>query len=125
MFRPRIFRRGVSKNKGQRSEELAACFLKKKGYKIVDRNFRKRYGEVDIIAEKNNTLVFVEVRSLTGDFMDPLESITPQKIERISKTAAAYLMEMDWNGDVRFYFIGIKGEVKDRVIEHFENFFGF
>lgn len=121
MFLPRIFKGKVSKQKGKEFEELAAKYLRRKGYKILERNFRKRFGEIDIIALKDNVLVFVEVRSLAGNFMDPSETITLRKRTNLLKVASVYLMERGWRGPVRFDFIGIKG--RDKEIEHIENFF--
>jgi putative endonuclease len=73
--------------------EKAACeFLKKKGYKIIQRNFRCRLGEIDIVAEKKDCLVFVEVRTKTSrDFGSPEESVTSSKKDKIISTALAYI----------------------------------
>jgi putative endonuclease len=72
-------------------EDLAAKFLKEKGYKIIDRNFRKGYGEIDIIATRSKTLVFVEVKTRTSDkFGTPLEAITHFKLDSLVKTAYFY-----------------------------------
>ncbi len=76
-----------------RGEELAANFLKNKGYKIIDRNFRKGYGEIDIIALKDNTLVFIEVKTKTSlSHGVPLEEITYFKLKSLVKTAQFYKM---------------------------------
>lgn len=120
MFLPQIFKGKASKQKGREFEDLAVKYLRRKGYNIVERNFRKRFGEIDIIAQKDNVLVFVEVRSLSGNFMEPSETITYKKRENLLKVASYYLMERGWRGAVRFDFIGIKGQNKE--IEHIENF---
>lgn len=74
-----------------RGEELASKFLVKKGYKIIDRNFRKGYGEIDIIALKDNTLVFVEVKTKTSlSHGTPLEEITYFKLKSLVRTAQFY-----------------------------------
>lgn len=74
-----------------RGEELATYFLKSKGYKIIERNFRKGYGEIDIIAIKNNILVFVEVKTKTSNYKGtPLEQIHYYKLRNIIKTAQFY-----------------------------------
>jgi len=121
MFLPRIFKGKASKSKGREFEDLAVKYLLSKGYKIVERNYRKKFGEIDIIALKEGTLVFVEVRSLSGNFMEPSETITFHKRENLFKVASVYLMEKGWDGAVRFDFIGIKGQ--NREIEHIESFF--
>ena len=72
-------------------EELAANFLKKRGYKIIERNFRKGYGEIDIIAVKNEILIFVEVKTRTSsNFGTPFEAITTWKLKSLVKTAQFY-----------------------------------
>ncbi len=125
MFLLKIFKGKAfnTKLKGKAAEDLASKYLLSKGYKILERNFRKQYGEIDIIARKDNVLIFVEVRSLKGDFMEPCETISYRKKEKIIKTATAYLQKIGWGGEVRFDFVGIKGD--DSKIEHIENFFGF
>lgn len=72
---------------GNQGEEIASKFLQEKGYKILQRNFHSRFGEIDIIAQEGNTLVFVEVKTRWGQsFGLPEESITPWKIRSIIKT---------------------------------------
>lgn len=81
----------ISNPTAVRGEELATQFLKKKGYKIIDRNFRKGYGEIDIVALKDNTLVFVEVKTKTSNlYGSPLEEITYFKLKSLLKTAQFY-----------------------------------
>jgi len=76
---------------GAFGERLAAAHLEAKGYRIVERNFRTREGEVDIIAEKDGCLVFVEVRTRRGDAMGTAaESVTPAKQGRLLTLAQAY-----------------------------------
>jgi len=76
---------------GMQGETLAAEFLKKKGYKIIERNFHARGGEIDIIALESNTLVFIEVKARTSsDFGSALEAITPWKLNSLIKTAQYY-----------------------------------
>lgn len=72
-------------------EELAAKYLVKKGYKIIDKNFRKGYGEIDIIAIDKDILVFIEVKTRTSrKFGTPFEQITPFKIKALERTALFY-----------------------------------
>lgn len=74
-------------------EDLASEFLRKKGYKIIERNFRKEYGEIDIVAVYKDVLVFVEVKTrISKNFGTPFESITPSKIRTLTKTAQFYKM---------------------------------
>ena len=72
-------------------EDKATEYLRKKGYKIIERNFRKGYGEIDVIAIDKDTLVFVEVKTRTSSsFGSPLESITYWKLKSLIKTAQYY-----------------------------------
>lgn len=80
-----------NKNLGKLGEDLAAEFLTKKGYKIIDRNFLIRGGEIDLVATCDDVLVFIEVKTRVGrEFGLPEESITPWKIHSLIKTAAFY-----------------------------------
>ena len=72
-------------------EKLAKDFLKKKGYRITETNYRCPEGEIDIVASHGDYLVFIEVRTKTSlEFGSPEESITPAKRERMKATAAHY-----------------------------------
>lgn len=72
-------------------EDLACEFLIKKGYKILERNFRKGYGEIDIIALDKNVLVFIEVKTRSSrKFGTPFEQIAPYKVRALERTALFY-----------------------------------
>jgi len=94
------------KRTGDAGEKIAAEFLINHGYAIIGTNFRCQYGEVDIIAEHANCLVFVEVRTKKSlAFGTPEESITPAKKEKLILTAQTYMQEhndlpSDWRIDV-------------------------
>ena len=76
---------------GRFGERLAVAHLESKGYAVLDRNFRCREGEIDIIAQNGGCLVFVEVRTRRGDAMGTaLESVTPLKCARLVASAEAY-----------------------------------
>lgn len=79
--------------KGKYGEELALNFLKKRGFKILEKNFRySKFGEIDIIAEKNGVLRAVEVKTRTSlIFGHPLEAITKEKLKKIYLTLQFYL----------------------------------
>ena len=77
---------------GHKAECLAAGLLRRMGYKRMERNYRCRYGEIDIIAWDGDCLAFVEVRShTTSSFGSPADSIGPRKQTRIYRTAQTYL----------------------------------
>ncbi len=79
---------------GAFGERVAAAHLEAKGYRIRARNFRCREGEIDIVAEEGDCLVFVEVRTRRGDaFGSPAESVTVAKERRLLTVARAYLQQ--------------------------------
>lgn len=91
---------------GQRGEEYAVNYLRRKDYDIVARNWRCVYGEIDIIAQDGAALVFVEVRTRTTSLDDALVSVTPRKQARFLRAIYAYLAAHDipddaaWRADV-------------------------
>lgn len=91
---------------GIRGEKLAKDFLKKRGYRILETNYRCPEGEIDIIAKDKDDLVFIEVRTKTSlEFGSPEESITLTKKERLRTTAARYRqahndLPLSWRIDV-------------------------
>ncbi len=96
--------------KGREGEELALKFLKKKGYRIIERNYRCPYGEIDIIAMDSGVLVFIEVKSRSSEaFGVPAESVDARKQRHIIKASTDYMVK---NGEVdspaRFDVVSIK-----------------
>lgn len=106
-------------------ENLAADYLRKKGYKIIERNFRLRNGEIDIIAIHKNTLVFIEVKTRKSiTFGTPLEAITHRKINEIIKTAQLYKSINENLPDllrIDAISISLKPDNKIDMIKHVEN----
>ena len=82
---------------GKKGEELACEYLKKKRYKIIERNWHySKNAEIDIIADDNGTLVFIEVKTRTTlNYGHPFESITQSKIQKIYKGILGYLNQID------------------------------
>jgi len=78
-----------TRDKGRIAEDKTCEYLKKNGYKIVERNFYTKFGEIDIIAYKNGVFHFVEVKS--GTTFKPVYNITPAKLKRIIKSAYVYM----------------------------------
>lgn len=75
---------------------MAARYLKKQGYKIIERNYRTRSGEIDIIAREGETLVFVEVKARASDrFGSAKAAVTPRKQRQVAKVALGYLKMTD------------------------------
>lgn len=93
---------------GNKAEEMAATFLQKKGYEILDKNYVFGKGEIDIIALKDNWLVFVEVRARSEVVYGfPEQTISKAKASLIMKTAENYVYQKDWRGKIRFDIIAI------------------
>mgnify|MGYP001610164088 CR=1 FL=1 len=85
-----------TKKKGYFAESYACGLLTIKGYKILDRNFRCKLGEIDIIALKENTLVFIEVKARANKkYGLPQEAVTPTKIKKIQKVSDFYRLNHD------------------------------
>ncbi len=115
----------TNKITGKYGEEIAKNFLIKKGYKILEMNFHfSKQAEIDIIAQKNKTIHFIEVKTRTQTYFgQPLEAITAQKLAMIYKCAKFYLSQNNLKYDkIQIDAIGILLE-KDKVkeINHLEN----
>jgi len=111
-------------SKGKIGENLAINFLEKQGFKIIEKNWRfSRMGEIDIIAEDKNTLVFIEVKARSSSFFgNPLESVDEKKFNKIRKLAEIYLSQNsnnDYDG-CRFDLIGILLKEKPEIT-HFKS----
>lgn len=97
---------------GSKGEELALKYLKRKGFRILHRNFRTPLGEIDIIAEDRQTLVFIEVKTRSDDsFGLPFEAVDSRKKERMKRIALLYLKNLGKERPVRFDVISV--EIKD------------
>lgn len=99
---------------GIEGENIAAEYLKKSGYKILERNFNTKVGEIDIVAQDKNTLVFVEVKARENtSFGQPVEAVTQSKVRSIIHTAQLYLVSHNrQNSFCRFDVIEVlRGEV--------------
>lgn len=98
---------------GAQKEELAAEFLEKEGLEIVERNFRCRQGEVDIIAYDGDTLCFIEVKYRSSlRFGYPEESVTPKKQQRICRTSLYYIYSHHIQCNMRYDVVSI---LPDRI----------
>ena len=87
------FKKGSRMALGKWGEDIAEKYLKKKGYLIMERNFRCRLGEIDIIALDGKTLVFIEVKTrMSQKYGLPCEAINHEKLRHIERTAAYYMM---------------------------------
>jgi uncharacterized protein (TIGR00252 family) len=96
---------------GHDAEKLAAEYLKKHKFKIRELNWKTRFCEIDIVAEKKKTVYFVEVKSRkSADFGSGLEYITPKKLDQMRFAAELWVANNDWSGDYRLAVIAIDAE---------------
>jgi len=114
-----------NKEKGRSGEDLAVDYLLKKGYRILQRNFRFEHGEIDIVADDGGVLVFVEVKARRSkQFGEPEEAVSFYKRATLRKTARGYLFrnEID-DRECRFDVVAIEYEKKIPTIRHIEGAF--
>lgn len=110
---------------GKRAENLALKFLKKKGLKLVERNFNCRYGEIDLILQDQDYLVFVEVRYRKDErFGGALESVDHRKQAKLRRSAEFYLQRhKKTESPCRFDILCLAGDLAKPDFEWFENAF--
>ena len=109
---------------GRKGEQLAIAFLIKNKYKILEKNYRYLKAEVDIIAQKENTLAVVEVKTRSTDYFgNPQDSVTPKKIKLLVAAIDHYVVERDLEVEVRFDIIAIILQKNSTKIEHLEDAF--
>jgi len=108
---------------GKKGEKLAIDFLLKNGYKILETNYRFLKAEVDIIAQKNEVLAVVEVKTRSSDYFgNPQDFVNPKKIKLLLSAIDHYVIEKDLDVEVRFDIIAIIHQ-KTIKIEHLEDAF--
>lgn len=103
---------------GKLAEDAAADYLRNKGYKVLDQNWRTRWCEIDVVAKKGNRIYFVEVKyRQSEDWGSGLEYITPKKLKQMSFAAEFWVSNNDWDGDYTLSAIEVTG--KDYKIKEF------
>lgn len=123
---PKIFTSDKQKI-GEIGENIACKFLVKQQFTILDRNYTKKWGEIDIIAEKSNKLYFIEVKSVTRETPDrrPEENMHPQKMERMARVIQTYILSKkipankEWQVDLLLVYLNLKN--KKAKINKIEN----
>lgn len=113
---------------GRLGEDLAAEYLRAKGYRLLERNCRTPFGELDIIARDGQTIVFVEVRTCrTADFIEPAESVGRRKKEHLIKAAKYWLLAKELNNEtaLRFDLIAIILEPAKQTEPQIDHLIGF
>jgi len=107
---------------GEIGEEIASDYLKTKGYKIIETNFKRRYGEIDIVAKLKNIFVFVEVKTSASSVM-PEWQITSHKLKKFKRIIEGYILEnklygMEMRADT--IFINFDSRTGKYALEHVE-----
>jgi putative endonuclease len=109
---------------GKFGEELSVDFLEKNGYDILETNWVFQKAEIDIIAQKDNILAIVEVKTRSSiEFGLPQDFVKPKKIQLLAKAVNEYVISNDLDLEVRFDIIAIYKEDKQFKIEHIEDAF--
>jgi putative endonuclease len=109
---------------GKLGEEFAVEYLLKKGYEILETNWIFQKAEIDIIAQKENILAIVEVKTRsTTDFGLPQDFVKPKKIQLMVKAVNEYVIVNDLDVAVRFDIVAIHKEGNEFIIEHLEDAF--
>ncbi len=125
---PKVFTSKQQKT-GEIGEKVAERFLVKHDFSVLDRNYTKKWGEIDIVAQKGNKIFFIEVKSVSTDFLPSKETIDrykpednmhPWKLKRLSRTIQTYLLdkkvgdEVEWQVDLFVVYLDLKNK-KARV----------
>lgn len=110
-------------NLGEKGERIAVKFLKKNGYKVLETNFSCRHGEIDIIANKNDVICFVEVKARSNEsYGRPIEAITPFKVKHMVRSAQYYIAKKSLEDkEVRLDIIEIVFHESKPMIRYTEN----
>ncbi len=109
---------------GNKGEKVAQEFLIKKGYRILDVNWRYQFKEIDIVAQLNNTVVFIEVKTrATLAFELPQEAVTLKKMRNLVFAADAYLVQKNIDLNSRFDIVTVLAAEPFRILEHIEDAF--
>ena len=116
----------MSQSVGQAGEEYTAEWLSHHGYRVIERNYHSRFGEIDIIAVNSQYIVFVEVKTRQSNGMvSVLEAITLQKQQKIITTAQVYLSQYQGNLQPRFDVAAVTAQGgKPLGLKYFPNAFG-
>ncbi len=129
---PKVFT-SIKQKTGELGETIAVKFLVKQGFKILGRNYTKKWGEIDIIAQKDTKLHFVEVKSVIRDLTQgetsldqwrPEDNMHPWKMKRLSRTIQTYLLsekipeDMEWEVMLVIVFLDLKNKkAKVKVVK--------
>ena len=114
----------IRKRIGDRGEDSAANYLFANGYEVLQKNYRFGRGEIDIIARKDETLVFIEVKTRKNNlYGDPESFLSESQEDRIHLAAEEYVLQNEWPGEIRFDIIAILWDSNEPTLDHFEDAF--
>lgn len=110
---------------GRQAENLVCEYLIAKGYTVRERNWRPKtsHSEIDIIAQRDNTIIFVEVKARTNKEVDPTDALTKDKIKNLVRGANSYLTAQDKTYYYRFDVAAVNGNVEDYTLDYLEDAF--
>ena len=109
---------------GNKGEELAVDFLVENKYEILEKNWRYKRAEVDVIAKKDNWIIIIEVKTRSSaSFDSPADSINKTKIKMLTEAAEAYILQNELDNEVRFDVISIIKQKKNHTVQHIESAF--
>ena len=109
---------------GRKGEDIAAEYLEKRGYTVLDRDWRSGHKDIDLVVTKDDTVVFVEVKTRSStEYGNPEDAVTDRKILRIVNSADAYIRYKCIDMNVRFDIISIVSDGVEFKVEHIEEAF--
>lgn len=108
---------------GKSGEEIAVAFLKEQSYELVEKNWRFKNFEIDIILKKSSTLIFIEVKSRANTIVSPFDIISNAQKKRILEAAHHYIQINEIDLNIRFDLIYIDNSSKTPTLKHFKEFF--
>lgn len=110
---------------GQEAEDFATSYLTKLGFEILDRNWRNKYCEIDIVAQRNNTLHFVEVKYRKSSYAGKgIDYITPKKLKQMEFAVRSWVSEHSDVHDYQLDAITIDGDIKLSNLDYIQNLTG-
>lgn len=110
---------------GKQAETIVAEHLIRQGYVVRERNWSPMHGhvEIDIITQKENTLIFVEVKARNSSDYDPADAVDDKKICRLVRAAESYLRQQEYDFEYRFDIITVVGSAEEYTLDHIEDAF--
>lgn len=103
---------------GSKGENLAAEYLEGKGFTVVARNYRFNRGEIDLIVQRDNWLIFVEVKTRSSnEYGEPEDFVDGLQIKKLFEAAEDYIFRVNWQGHVRFDVVSIKLGVEPEILQ--------